>query len=128
MKYKSTLLSVILGIAYLGSANATYTDVEQGKIAVANRASGSISIIDVQSDSVVNTQMLPAAVQRLEPMYVVYKNNRLYVGTERTIVWLCTTVSALICSKQSRQVEACFICGLHKRMSYYWSTMILIKQ
>ncbi len=80
MKLKFLLLSVMLGSGYIGTANASYTEVDQGTVAVANRASGSVSIIDVQTDNVVNTLILPAAAQIPEPMYVVYKENRLYVG------------------------------------------------
>jgi DNA-binding beta-propeller fold protein YncE len=80
MKLKLLVLSAVLGSGYLGTANASYTDVDQGKIAVANRGAGSVSIIDAQSDIVINTLVLPAAALTPEPMYVVYKENRLYVG------------------------------------------------
>jgi len=54
----------------------------QGKIVVANRASGSISVIDVRSDEVSGTYALPMAANTPEPMYVVYvnQNRQVYVG------------------------------------------------
>jgi len=51
-----------------------------GRVAVADRASGSISIIDTQTDTLRRTVALPAGENPSEPMYVVYKENRLYVG------------------------------------------------
>lgn len=51
-----------------------------GHIAVANRASGTVSIINVESNTVDSTLELPLAEHPSEPMYIVYKNNRLYVG------------------------------------------------
>lgn len=51
-----------------------------GSIAVANRASGTVSIISVADDTVLRTLALPPGERQPEPMYVVYKQNRLYVG------------------------------------------------
>jgi YVTN family beta-propeller protein len=53
-----------------------------GKIVVANRASGSISVIDVRSDTVSGTYSLPAAANTPEPMYVVFINQtrQVFVG------------------------------------------------
>ena len=82
MKVKSLLLSVVLfsGVGMAAGAGASYTEIEQGKVAVANRASGTVSIINAQTDTVVSTLQLPASSATPEPMYVVYKENRLYVG------------------------------------------------
>ncbi|HRW07083.1 MAG TPA: beta-propeller fold lactonase family protein, partial [Caldilineaceae bacterium] len=53
----------------------------QGAIVVANRATGTISVIDVATDQVIHTVALPGA-QPPEPMYVVYVkvHKRLFVG------------------------------------------------
>ena len=52
----------------------------KGKIVIANRASGMISVIDVASDQVIGTYALPAADKMPEPMYVVYSRGRVFVG------------------------------------------------
>jgi DNA-binding beta-propeller fold protein YncE len=53
--------------------------VDEGKIVVANRASGDLSIIDVATDQVRNIA-LPADGKQPEPMYVVYSAGRVLVG------------------------------------------------
>ncbi|MEC4724905.1 YncE family protein [Shewanella sp. D64] len=80
MKISYFLIAVILGSSYVHQANAVYSEDNSGHIAVANRGAGTVSIIDVQTDIVVNTLALPAAALTPEPMYVVYKDNRIYVG------------------------------------------------
>ncbi|MFN2278691.1 MAG: hypothetical protein ACK2UR_13830, partial [Candidatus Promineifilaceae bacterium] len=52
-----------------------------GKIVVANRASGSISVIDVETDSIIDNVALPGP-NPAEPMYVVYSKfgDRVFVG------------------------------------------------
>ncbi len=52
----------------------------QGKILVANRASGTLSVIDVATDQVIDTLSLPGDTP--EPMYVVFVHqaNRVFVG------------------------------------------------
>lgn len=52
----------------------------EGKIVVANRASGTISVIDVASDRTLGTYPLPAGPKTPEPMYVVYARDRVFVG------------------------------------------------
>lgn len=52
----------------------------KGKMVIANRASGMISVIDVASDQVVGTHALPAGDKMPEPMYVVYSRGRVFVG------------------------------------------------
>jgi len=47
---------------------------------IANRASGTISVIDVASDRVIGTYALPAGSKTPEPMYVVYSRDRVFVG------------------------------------------------
>ncbi|MGH9850249.1 MAG: YncE family protein [Blastocatellia bacterium] len=52
----------------------------KGKMVIANRASGMISVIDVASDRIIGTYALPAADKMPEPMYVVYSSGRVFVG------------------------------------------------
>lgn len=63
-----------------------------GKIVVANRGSGTISIIDAQADAVVATIPLPAGDAAPEPMYIVNTphHNRVWVGdraNDRVVVF-----------------------------------------
>lgn len=53
-----------------------------GDIVVANRNSGSISVIDTKTDEVTGTYQLPASPNTPEPMYVVYvkRGDRVFVG------------------------------------------------
>lgn len=53
-----------------------------GKVVVANRASGTISIINGKTDEVIKTISLPSASDQAEPMYVVHtpESNRVFVG------------------------------------------------
>jgi len=55
---------------------------ESGDIVVANRNSGSISVIDTKIDEVKGTYQLPARPNTAEPMYVVYdkRRHRVFVG------------------------------------------------
>jgi YVTN family beta-propeller protein len=69
---------------------AKYSKAEQlktyskrsGKVVIANRASGSISIIDGGTDKVIKTIILPAGSKQAEPMYVVHtpESDRVFVG------------------------------------------------
>jgi YVTN family beta-propeller protein len=53
-----------------------------GNIVVANRSSGSISVIDTKTDEVTGTYQLPAGPNNPEPMYVVFvkRGQRVFVG------------------------------------------------
>lgn len=53
-----------------------------GYVVVANRGSGSISVIDVRSDARVGTYALPSGPNAPEPMYVTYvkQGNHVFVG------------------------------------------------
>lgn len=64
-----------------GAAFAAEDGLARGRIVVANRSSGSISIIDARSDQVLATHDLPGDSMP-EPMYVVYSApmNRVFVG------------------------------------------------
>lgn len=52
----------------------------KGKIVIANRASGTISVLDAASDRITGTYPLPAGARMPEPMYVVYARDRVFVG------------------------------------------------
>jgi len=53
-----------------------------GDIVIANRGSGSISVIDTKTDEVTGTYQLPASPNTPEPMYIVYvkRGDRVFVG------------------------------------------------
>lgn len=82
---KRSLLALFIGILTLlvaGDAAATgIGNQTEGKIVVANRASGSISVIDTASDTLLGTFALPGE-NPAEPMYVVYTlaGDRVFVG------------------------------------------------
>lgn len=70
--------------SWIGSASPL-PDLQQNrligdKIIVANRASGTISVIDTRSDEVIGTFALPAGPNQPEPMYVVASRKRVLVG------------------------------------------------
>ena len=91
--YLFTLGLLILGaVATTGMTNSTQASsmadelaklgpTTQGLIVVANRAGGTLSVIDADTDTVINTVTLPGD-NTPEPMYVVYvkKNHRVFVG------------------------------------------------
>lgn len=54
----------------------------RGRVVVANRGSGSISVIDAKTGTLIDTYALPAGPNPPEPMYVVYSpiKNRVFVG------------------------------------------------
>ena len=54
----------------------------RGNIVIANRNSGSISVIDTKTDEVTGTYQLPAGPNNPEPMYVVFvkRGQRVFVG------------------------------------------------
>jgi DNA-binding beta-propeller fold protein YncE len=87
MKRKLYFITICLLIATMNTTfemtSARGTPAEsaaRGKIVVANRASGTISVIDVHSDEVIGTFALPAATNAPEPMYVVQVRKRIFVG------------------------------------------------
>jgi YVTN family beta-propeller protein len=75
------LLSLALIVALPASAGTSHTG-PQGKVVVANRASGTISVIDARSDTLVGTYELPAGDNTPEPMYVTYakRGGHVFVG------------------------------------------------
>jgi len=60
----------------------SYNKKDQGHIVVANRASGSLSIINVSTNKIAATIDLPSADNPSQPMYVVHSSraNRVFVG------------------------------------------------
>ena len=85
------LLALLLPLTLVQAQNKEAA-AEGGKIVVANRASGSISIIDTHTDELIGTYDLPAGENAPEPMYVVYtrRGNRVFVGdraNDRVVVF-----------------------------------------
>jgi YVTN family beta-propeller protein len=83
---RTTILAVIailvVSLATAGIVSASPAQSQPaGHVVVANRGSGTLSVIDVASDSVVATVGLPGP-HMAEPMYVVYSNTakRVFVG------------------------------------------------
>jgi DNA-binding beta-propeller fold protein YncE len=88
MKAKFSFVMTVLLAAMLlvglfpTAAQAQTADPSRAKIVVANRGSGSISVIDAKSGTLRETLALPPGVNQPEPMYVVYTpaKNRAWVG------------------------------------------------
>jgi YVTN family beta-propeller protein len=85
---------VVMAASYLpgGVARATPVSASSGKVVIANRGSGTISVISTHSDQVVGTYPLPAGDNPSQPMYVVYTAamNRVFVGdrsNDRVVVF-----------------------------------------
>ena len=79
------ILSLLFVFSLLVTSSAFATDgkhLARGKIVVADRASGTISIIDTKTDAVIDTIALPEGENTPEPMYVVYSaaKHRVFVG------------------------------------------------
>jgi DNA-binding beta-propeller fold protein YncE len=74
--------TMLIGAAAPEVALAGQGSNASGKIVVANRASGSISVIDAAAGTLLETIDLPAGDLTPEPMYVVYSpaGNRVFVG------------------------------------------------
>jgi DNA-binding beta-propeller fold protein YncE len=70
----------------------------RGKIVVADRASGTLTVIDTHSDQVIDTLDLPPGDNTNEPMYVYYSpiRNRFFVGdrgNDRVVAYNAQTLS-----------------------------------
>jgi len=77
------LVAFLLALtAFLPTGTAYAKGSSHGEIVVANRASGTISVIDVRTEQVLETVDLPAGDNTPEPMYVVYsrRGNYVFVG------------------------------------------------
>lgn len=84
MRRTFTALTVVLTLvlALPAAATDTKTAGNAGEVVIADRASGTISIIDTGSDQLVATIPLPAGDNQPEPMYVSYvkRSNQVFVG------------------------------------------------
>ena len=91
---KTVLFLVVLLLAlsaFLPTGAVHAKGYSQGEVVVANRASGTISVIDVRTEHV-TTVNLPAGDNPPEPMYVVYvhRGNYVFVGdraNDRVVVF-----------------------------------------
>ncbi|HSM70938.1 MAG TPA: beta-propeller fold lactonase family protein, partial [Anaerolineales bacterium] len=86
-------IALLFGLSLFMPAGVVYADDDpKDQVVVANRGSGSISIIDVQTNQLLDTIPLPAAANTPEPMYVVYSKagNYVFVGdraNDRVVVF-----------------------------------------
>jgi YVTN family beta-propeller protein len=85
-------LVLVFSLALPSIARADDQFPARGRVAVANRGSGSISVIDTRTDTLIDSYPLPAGPNAPEPMYVVYfpGMNRLFVGdraNDRVVVF-----------------------------------------
>ena len=94
MKKTSLIIAVIcLALIIVLPASAGNTNKgPKGKVVVANRASGSISVIDARSDTLIGTYNLPEGENSPEPMYVTYskRGRHVFVGdraNDRVVVF-----------------------------------------
>ena len=84
------LVLAVACVSVFGVEQAPAAQRDKGHVVVANRASGSISVIEVKSDQVVSTLELPTGDHTPEPMYVVHHKNRVFVGdrgNDRIVVY-----------------------------------------
>lgn len=92
-KTGSFIVALLLTLYAFLPSGAAYADSDfKGEVVVANRASGSISIIDVQTNQLIDTVPLPEDGNMPEPMYVVFvkNDNRVFVGdraNDRVVVF-----------------------------------------
>ena len=77
------LLAFSLLTASLAAAQGQEASRERGKVVVANRASGSISVISARSDALLGTVPLPEGEKPPEPMYVTYSRSGHHVFVQR---------------------------------------------
>jgi DNA-binding beta-propeller fold protein YncE len=81
MKRKFLLLvAICLAVIIVLPAGADASSTgPKGKVVVANRASGTLSVIDARSDALIATVNLPGDANPPEPMYVTYSKGSGYV-------------------------------------------------
>ena len=92
-----------------------------GDIVVANRNSGSISVINTGTDEVSGTYQLPASPNSPEPMYVVFvkRNQRVFVGDELIIRWWFLIHRTTVLKLPLLLARVYSICGpIHKADSF----------
>ena len=73
---------LMLLVALPAASGDTGSSSSSGEVVVANRASGTVSVIDAGSDEVIGTYPLPMGDNPPQPMYVSYvkSGHRLFVG------------------------------------------------
>jgi DNA-binding beta-propeller fold protein YncE len=86
------VLTMLAGVAAFSAPQPASKMASRGRVVVANRGSGSISVIDAKTDALIGTYPLPSGDLAPEPMYVVYTpaNNRVFVGdraNDRVVVF-----------------------------------------
>ena len=76
------LLALVSTMAGQPASAAVNQQGVRGKIVVANREDGTISVISVRTDEVIQTVAMPEGDNTPDPMYVVYTrpHNRVFVG------------------------------------------------
>lgn len=85
-------MSVFVLLSLLTTASTFAAGHDRGRIVVANRGDGTISVIDARTNEVTATIALPDGENTPEPMYVVYSSagNRVFVGdrgNDRVVVF-----------------------------------------
>ena len=101
----------------------------KGKVVVANRASGTISVIDARSDTLIGTYSLPTGESSPEPMYVTYSKGSglVFVGdraNNRVVVFDKDDFSVVW--PQSQRAVVFSICGLIRTIGNCGLIMISI--
>jgi hypothetical protein len=81
------MAALLLATLLAGLAPAAQAASARGRFVVANRGSGSISVIDAKSWQLIDTVMLPPGDAQPEPMYVVYTAavSRVWVGDRHAL-------------------------------------------
>jgi YVTN family beta-propeller protein len=105
MKSPSRLATaVVAAVALLAmvpaAASSTEPGSSSGQVVVADRASGTISVIDAGTDQLIDSYALPAGVNAPEPLYVTYvkSGHRIFVGdraNNRVVVFDATDYSVV---------------------------------
>lgn len=72
----------VAGLPAMAESAGHVERAQRGKVVVANRNDGTISVIDTHTDDVILTELLPDGSNTPEPMYVYYdlSNRRFFVG------------------------------------------------
>lgn len=86
------LIALSMLLVALPAAGAAVSGTSSGEVVVADRGSGTISVIDVASDELIGSYPLPMGDNPPEPMYVSYvkADRRLFVGdraNDRVVVF-----------------------------------------
>jgi DNA-binding beta-propeller fold protein YncE len=85
-------LTIAGGLLSTGTVLADQSGPARGRVVIANRGSGSISVIDAITNELIGTYPLPPGDNTPEPMYVVYSSakHRVFVGdraNDRVVVF-----------------------------------------